>query len=121
MQERMLKRVLNWQKFLYREMEDGVEVVGYTGDEDCVTIPDFIAEKKVIALGCCGKGNMDGIQISIPASIQVIDLEAMANRHSTGVGKPDEFSWVREMEVVEDNPYFTVMHTRGGAFRCLQE
>ena len=49
----MSKEILTYEEFLYIENDDEIEVVGYTGSEDPVEIPEYINDKPVTSLGYC--------------------------------------------------------------------
>lgn len=96
--------IKTYQDLLYRVYNKTVEIIGYIGSDETVAIPETIDGMSVVSIGICGEGNMNGVTICIPDSVSNIHLDAIANRHSKGLFKGDEFSWVLDISVSESNP-----------------
>lgn len=102
----MQDTILQSGLFLTKETDEGIEIVGYTGTESRVELPETIDGKPVVALGFCGKGNLDGVTVVLSSGISRIAPDAYAMLHANYSGF-DPYAWIAGVEAGQDHPHFS--------------
>ena len=105
----MSKEILTYEEFLYIENDDEIEVVGYTGSEDPVEIPEYINDKPVTSLGYCDIP-IYSTGVKINSNIRSIAIEAMNFKECSPWSEVifDKHSWINEIIAEKTQPYFSV-------------
>ncbi len=95
------KQVKQSGDFLYTEVEDGIRVMGYVGNNQPVVVPEEIEGKPVTVIGARDREDVTLARggIVVPKTVREIELEAM--RFGTSL------HWLYEIIISEDNPYLT--------------
>lgn len=100
--------LLQEKDLLYRQTDEEVEIVGYTGSMDRIEIPEAINGKPVTSLGYCGVGNLDGVTVVLNNCVRRIELDAIAYRNARSSWENDKYSWIYHIEAKDGQPFFSV-------------
>ena len=65
-------------EFELEELEGGVKIVKYIGENDCVIVPDEIDGKTVISIGAGAFGGSSAQELYIPDSVEIIEKGALS-------------------------------------------